>query len=205
MDFDFYDQFSKYSSTELLKIVKQPDLYQPEALAAAGRLLQERQVSAAEEEEADRQFESHQQQAIHRARRFDAYKEQVADIVEPVLAPGAPLTPARSYKILVVGYSVIYGWLFYDFVRRQIRFLQSADRWIGSLAYDFVQIAYLSVLLYLLIRNADPGNMYGGFFMAAFHRRTLRVRSAVEKTCSGGFRGIFDRLCESYLIFVVSN
>lgn len=43
--FDFYKTFAAYSTNDLLKIVAQPSLYQPEAVDAAERLLRERDIS----------------------------------------------------------------------------------------------------------------------------------------------------------------
>ena len=42
MNFDFYHQYKDYPNTELLKIIKRPDDYQPAAVAIATKILGER-------------------------------------------------------------------------------------------------------------------------------------------------------------------
>jgi hypothetical protein len=54
--FDFYRTFAAYSTTDLLKIIAQPSLYQPEAVQAAERLLAERKVSDDERAQAAEQI-----------------------------------------------------------------------------------------------------------------------------------------------------
>lgn len=50
MDFNFLETYQDYTTTDLLKIIHQPELYQPAAVEAAKQILAGRQVS--EEEEA---------------------------------------------------------------------------------------------------------------------------------------------------------
>ena len=42
MNFDFYEIYKDFPTTELLKIVLRPDGYEPEAVEAASRRLSER-------------------------------------------------------------------------------------------------------------------------------------------------------------------
>ena len=53
MEFDFYELFKNYSTPDLLLILKKPGDYQPEALAAARKLLTDREITAADEAEAN--------------------------------------------------------------------------------------------------------------------------------------------------------
>jgi hypothetical protein len=45
MDFDFYEIYKEFSTTDLLKIVHRPDGYRPEAVNAANRRLAEREIA----------------------------------------------------------------------------------------------------------------------------------------------------------------
>lgn len=80
MEFEFYERFAAYSSADLIIIVRQPDQYQAEAIAAAERILQERDISETDREQAEQFFRNEESAKMAREERLQSYRDKVVDL-----------------------------------------------------------------------------------------------------------------------------
>src|SRR3954464_10304228 len=101
MNFDFYEQYKDYSSTELLKIVKRPADFQPQAVAVAIQILSERQVTSEEIQLVDQYYQDIESSAKANKEKFDALKGKATDFFEPVLYPSEKVEPNKWVNILL--------------------------------------------------------------------------------------------------------
>jgi hypothetical protein len=120
MGFDFYDQFTAYSTADLIIIVRQPDHYQAEAIAAVERILQERNISEADREQAEQFLRDEESAKMAREEKLQSYRDKVVDFAEPLLMPRAEVSPWKWYRLFLTGYILVYVRAFYSFVRNEI-------------------------------------------------------------------------------------
>jgi hypothetical protein len=145
MDLDFTDLYKDYATIELLKIVQRPGDYQPEAVDAARKILENRQVDGAERQEAEKFLEELESQERNKKETIRDYREKAADFLEPVLRPGAELKPGKFLNLLLLVMAIQYAWLFYKGILHAVRFVKHvSDCWeSGS---DGMQSRHLSHL-----------------------------------------------------------
>jgi hypothetical protein len=158
MDLDFYNEFIHRSTVELLVITKEPEKYQPAAIEAAERLLRERGVSVADLEAADLQMllEANAQSA--KLLRIDAYREQVASVLEPVLIPNAPFNPEKWFKLFLVIYGLIYAWVLFHVVKSQLDLLDCKGcKGDPTMLGGPINAIFLTVVFFLLLKNRKWG------------------------------------------------
>lgn len=154
MEFDFYHQFKAYPTVELVRIISEPGHYQADAIAAAERLLHERNVSREERDGADLLLREEEAEKMARSQQREIYKEQIADIVLPVMQPTPSLQPARWFKSFLFVFGVYYIICFYLFIKNQIYFLQCERcEFGGQVVLNFIGVTYLSVTFFLLLKN----------------------------------------------------
>ncbi len=158
MEFNFYDQFSHYSTSDLLEIVQQPDKYQAEAVSAAELLLKERVVSNSERADAQQHLAATQTQEQHRSELAGARMQKIAEFVNPTLNPGKALSPRRLFFLLLIVYGVSYCFFLYGFIKGQVHLLRCegcrADLGTGI---NFLQLAYETITFFLLVRKKRWG------------------------------------------------
>src|SRR5688500_3034071 len=114
MKIDFRQQFKDYSNIELLKILQRSDAYQPEAVEAADKILNERKVSPEEADEVQMHFQGLEDKATAKAARIDAYKSKVEDFIEPLIHPKRQVTLIKWLKIFLVVLVIQYLFTLYD-------------------------------------------------------------------------------------------
>lgn len=152
MDFDFYDQYRNYSTTDLLRIINQADQYQKEAVEAAQKVLGERTVTAEDMVLMER-GEEEERQRMAGAGGLQPYAEKFREVVGPV-ATGRPLSPSRWFNLFLVVYGIGYAVGLYQFVHDQMIFLKCEtckgdyNLWAG-----FIRILFSTVLFLLLFKN----------------------------------------------------
>ena len=158
MELNFFDEFKNYSTLDLLLITKEPEKYQPEATAAAEKLLRERNISIADIEGANHHLLQEADAQSVKLARMDAYREQVVDVFEPVLVHNAPLNPAKWFKLFLVSYGLIYAWALYTVVKTQLKFLNCKSckgditLWGGP-----INAIFLTIVFYFLLENKRWG------------------------------------------------
>jgi hypothetical protein len=158
LEFNFYDQFSSYSTGELLAIVQQPDKYQAEAVGAAELLLKERSVSDAERSDAHQHILALEAESQQRSDQSEARIKKIAELISPTLSPGKAPSVRRLFYLLLAAYGVSYCWGLYGLVRSQLHLFRCegcrADfgTWLG-----LILMAYQTVTFFLLVRKRRWG------------------------------------------------
>ncbi|GEP95512.1 hypothetical protein [Chitinophaga cymbidii] len=155
MNFDFYEQFREYPNVELLKIIAQPGNYQPQAVEAASRILQDRNVTVEETEEAAQYFGEVQA----KEEKMMAYKEKAKDFLQPVIQPEATIQPAKWLKILLLLVLLDYLWVLYDAARDLVLFLRCEYCEFDSVFFllSLLGILYVPFIFFLLWKRKRWG------------------------------------------------
>lgn len=99
MKFDFYQQFKDFSNADLLKIIRKPAGYQPEAIAIATQIINDRNLTAEEIQLIDNHFIDKDNSERAKKERAYALKNKASDFLEPVLHPGEQVDPRKWLNI----------------------------------------------------------------------------------------------------------
>jgi len=118
MNFDFYQQFKDFSNTDLLKIVKRPSDFQPEAVVVATKILEERHVTAQEIDFVDQHFEVIDNSAKAKKEKIGAFKKHATDFFEPISHPGENVEPKKWVNIFLLVISLEYAWILFNTAKR---------------------------------------------------------------------------------------
>lgn len=158
MEIDFYKEFSNYTTVELLIITREPEKYQSAAIKTAELLLQQRDITPSERQEADEHFSQQADAESIRLKRMNNYKEQVANVLEPVIVPNTPFDPAKWFRLFLWSYGLFYAWVLYKVVKAQVQFYQCENCkgyptvWGGP-----VNAIFLTIVFFLLLKNKRWG------------------------------------------------
>jgi len=158
MDFNFYDQFRNYSNVELLRITADPGSYQPAALAAAEKLLKERNISWEDNEATAQYFEERAAGKETREKELQGYKRTIMNVMEPLAPMATAMPPARWFKYFIGVFGVLYVRNFYYFVQTQIHFLQCKDCQPDPIVLlNFIRMSYWTVEFFFFFSNKRWG------------------------------------------------
>jgi hypothetical protein len=158
VEFNFYEQFSNYSTSDLLEIVQQPGKYQAEAVSAAELLLKERVVSDSERADVQQHLAAVEAEERHRSEQAEARMQKIAEYVNPTLNPEKAVSPRRLFFILLIAFGISYCFFLYGFIKSQVSLLRCEDcrtdlsTWLG-----FFQLAYETIMFFLLVRKKRWG------------------------------------------------
>lgn len=149
----FYKLYEDYSTTELLKIIRQSAHYQPEAVKAAQQVLSTRIISENEIAEVEQHFSAIEQAEKARLQKNERYKNAVADFFEPVLQPTAPMHPGKWLKFVLLLIILQYLWSVYTTIRYFIHVSQFShnhhfDITDGTKLFSIVYLPVIFALLY---------------------------------------------------------
>jgi hypothetical protein len=158
MNFDFYQLYTDYSNTELLKIIKQPTAYQPAAVAVAKQILSERQVTTEEIEFVEQHFHDIDNTTKAKKEKSGAIKNKVTDFFEPVLHPRESVEPSKWVNILLFIIAIQYAWSFFGTVKSLIGFLKCSYCSIDIIFFTgFLTLFYVPVIFFLLFKRRRWG------------------------------------------------
>ncbi len=158
MDADFYARYKGYSNVELLQITRRPQDYQPAAVSAASTILQERNLLPEELATAESDLINYQKKDTFLADKVNVYREKFADVFEPILHPRPEFKPEKWLVLLLIAFGIEFVWTFFSFVHRQVIYLRCQHcRWDGQMTVDFLQIIYVSIIFYLLLKTRRWG------------------------------------------------
>ena len=102
MQFDFYPLYKNYATLELLKITERPDDYQPEAVATAMKVLDERVVTDEDFAALDQYFLAEEQEKNKYSRNAENIEQATTDILVSILQPDEELSLHKWLRILLV-------------------------------------------------------------------------------------------------------
>ena len=158
MEIDFYKEFANYSTAELLLITREPEKYQSAAIEAAELLLQRRVITPVDTQEADRHISAQADAESVRLKRMNSYKEQVAEVLEPVIVPNTALDPAKWFKLFLWSYGLFYAWVLYKVVKEQVQLFQ-CQNCKGDLTVwgGLINAIFLTIVFFLLLKNRRWG------------------------------------------------
>jgi hypothetical protein len=98
MHFDFYALYKNYSNIDLLKIIQQPDNYQPLVVETASLILKERMVT--------------EEELLALADKADV---QATDFLEPAMIPEESTAPVKWWKTFLVFITLHLLWKLFMF------------------------------------------------------------------------------------------
>lgn len=173
MNFDFYEEFQYFSNTELLKIIRQPEQYDPQAVIAANKVIAERDVTEEEKDVVDDHI--NQQVAKHEKKQLANKQLQIffQSFVQPdpgsyevylngmllllvissfyqlflIYGPGGTiyLCTDCSDRVLIMGFVLPAGMLLIAYL------LFSRQRWGWLLSFGwFITVVAFYVICYIL-------------------------------------------------------
>ncbi len=166
MSFDYKTLYKNHSNQELLKIINQPEQYQPEAIAAAKEILAAREVSEEDEHEVKKEFYNKQVEKEMKAETINAFKETISDklqyLINPIRHPNRKISPVYWITILVIINVLYYIWYLPSTIRVIIFTLNneydnSVSFILYSLLTEIIQLAYTPFFCYLLLKRSKWG------------------------------------------------
>jgi hypothetical protein len=181
MYFDFYKQYQNYSNIDLLKIVKRPNDYQPNAVTVASQILNEREVTPDEIQLVEQYYQDIENNLKIRKEKIDVYKYKASDFLEPVLHPKETVEPSKWVNILLLIITIQYAWSLFNTIKKLISFFQCDYCQIDPVFFaELLSILYVPFIFYLLWRRIN----WGWIFLFADNLFSL-----------------ISRLSQSYLFF----
>ena len=159
MNFNFYDEYKGYSTSDLLKIVNQPGDYQPAAIEAATLILKERQVSQQDVQAVTEHFETIALQKHARSEKITSYKNKVADFLEAILRPGTEVNSVKWINIILVILPIQFIWQAFAAWEQIYRLFSH-----GGHEFDYlmcliqvIQLVFIAIVFYLLLKKKRWG------------------------------------------------
>jgi hypothetical protein len=162
MQFNFYDQYKRYSNFDLLKILQQPGDYQPAAVQAAELILKEREVSDQEHAAVNNHFEAIQEKEQVKQEKINLVRNKVFDFFEPLIRPGNDFHPVKWLNVLLL---ITAGQYLADIFERLStgRFFPLAVYTNGGLWYyifafiDILSLVYVPWVIYMVLKRKRWG------------------------------------------------
>jgi hypothetical protein len=156
MPFDFYGEYKNYPDLELLKIMRQPGDYQPEAVAVASQILNDRQIVTEELQSLDQSLHDLEDAKRQKKEKIERLRTRAATFLSPILQPQKKIDPSQwlSYLLLIIGLQ--YVWTLVGLAKKLIRLLnREYFYWVDYI--DFVPVFYVPFIFYLLIKKRRWG------------------------------------------------
>jgi hypothetical protein len=155
MEFNFRDAYQSYSNVELLKIVHQPERYQPEAVAAAQQVLSTREVHDSDYDEVN----NYKVTMAAQLQDKQAFNDNLSEFLESLVKPEKNLKIGKWLNILLVVIALQYIWLVARTAEPMINYLacETCSLFSPWFLYAVFQILYIPVIGYLLFRRRRWG------------------------------------------------
>lgn len=158
MNFNFKDKFKDYSNFELLKIIKQPNKFQAEAVDAAAHLLESRTVSAEDMQELNGYFENIETKEQEKAAKINAYKDKANDFLEPIIKPSKDLKVNKWLNLFLVLLLLQYAWSLYQSITTIVAYIACTSCEPDlSILFVYASIFYIPLIIYLLYKRRTWG------------------------------------------------
>lgn len=158
MNFNFYEQYKSYPTVELLKIVHNQVDYQPEAIAAANKLLAERTATDTELAEAQAYIDDITASKQRKKDIANLYKEKAVDILEPIIQPTTELQPEKWLRLFLLAVTAQYLYTAYKNAAYLIWFIKcdtcSFDL---TVFFSIFDLLFFPLLLWFLYKRKKIG------------------------------------------------
>ena len=153
----FLNTFQQYSNVELLKIVKRPADYQPEAINAAAEILTSRNVSEQELNEVEFFYYNIDLKEQEKQEKLNAINDKVTDFLEPLLQPKTETNPGKWLNVFLLFIAIQYLWYIFKTVERFIDFYKNHYLFDFTYAGDVLTLFYVPLVFYLLYKRKKWG------------------------------------------------
>lgn len=160
---DFTEKFKTYSNTELLKIIGNPDSYQPLAVETANSILLSRQLTDQEFAKAKAELETQIQEKEAQDKKKKDFGNKVKNIGASVLSTINPIqaeTPNTDKIIKIV--SIVFGGLFLfqlykEFGMISFMFTDNSAKWDFSMVLYFLPLIVVPTATVLFFKLKKLG------------------------------------------------
>lgn len=165
MPLNYLELLKKHSNSQLLKIIKQPDTHQADAINAAKQILAERNVSEEEIEAVDIELYHKETEKEIRAETAAALREEISKRVEHFVNPLNHSNKKLSIRYWLWAFIIIQIGLYLWALPGYIRYLKFSIHFDGSflellfIVLYFAQFIYTPLFCYLLIKRKKAGWM----------------------------------------------
>lgn len=155
---EFLNRFSNYSNVELLRIIKRPDDYQPDALKAAIEIIATRKVTDNDQKEVEEYYETIAQNDKKKREQFELLKKKANNLFEPILQPTSSITPSKWLNIFLLAVAAQFIWSFCMTIKSMISFYECIGcgfdiTYLGS----FLNLIYIPLVFYLFYKRNKWG------------------------------------------------
>jgi hypothetical protein len=140
---EFLNRFSKYSNVELLKIIKQSEEFELDAVKAAREIIATRNITESDIREMNENFGNIQKGEDENQEKVKLLSQKVNNFFEPILQPRKEFNPNKWLNLILLVIAITYLWLLYQTIKYFIDFSQCA-----SCTFDISLVANLATLLY---------------------------------------------------------
>lgn len=148
MLFNFEERYKDYTNAALLQITLQPGKYQPDAVAAAEKLLLQRSLSDEDREEAADLVAGKTKTA---QRKPGQEEESLTELLERGTTAGSGVKAEKQLRLFLIGLALLYLWTLYPVVRSAVEIVQygfASWSWIDLKYLDLVWFPFIYYLLY---------------------------------------------------------
>lgn len=169
---DFSEKFKTYSNANLLRVIENPDDYQPQAIETAKNIFADRQLSETEIKIAKDELEVERQEKLRKEQQIQAVEDKVKNIGKSVFDQINPIqkktpTPEKTIKII----SILFGGLFLfqlykEFGMLRFMFTDSYAEWDFSMVLYFLPLIIIPTATILFYMRKKTGWLILTIFLA---------------------------------------
>lgn len=167
---EFNEKFKTYSNTELLRIIDNPDGYQPNAVETAKTIFSDRQLTEEEIKIAKDELKIERQEKLNKEQKKRAVEDKFKNIGKSILDNVNPIqneTPTTEKTIKII--SLLFGGLFLfqlykEFGMISFMFTDSSAGWDFSMVLYFLPLVIVPTATILFYKR----NKFGWLLLTMF-------------------------------------
>ena len=160
---EFSERFKTYSNAELLRVIENPNDYQPQAVETAKEIFAGRKLSEIEIKIVKDELEVEKQEKLRKERQKQAVEDKVKNIGKSVFDQINPIqkeTPTSEKTIRII--SIIFGGLFLfqlykEFGMLKFMFTDSYSEWDFSMVLYFLPLIIIPTATILFYMRKKAG------------------------------------------------
>jgi hypothetical protein len=158
MEFDYYALYKDWPTLDLVRVARTPNDYAPDAVSVAKQILWERGVSLEEMDAAEWELAQAEMAAAIGRPRIGDYIERITEVFRPERGDGSASSPPW-FQLLLVCYGIYYTVNIYSIIRYMVWLHRCIDcvAAVGAIVWDICFAAYLTLCIYLLLKQKRLG------------------------------------------------
>lgn len=156
--FNFLENYQSYSNIDLLKIVKRPNKYQPEAVAAAETILETRSVTEEELNIVAAYYTELDSQEKKSNEKIQQVINQTNDFLKPILQPSEKVNSTKWLNIIIFIVTLQYI-REYIKVLAELKYMFTVNNynWDSYSYFIIILLVYIPIVIYLLWKRKKWG------------------------------------------------